>query len=163
MNLVFTFNNPAEITYQLVESLKTKYWEKYFIDTDELDQFFEKIEHGNYQHILGIGNYYRRGNLFRIQQKFVNKRRGKFILQNGIWEHNPDWKITEVWHKSSMTDEVRTDMSNKVSYLVMHMKKQKKITSRFAFLYVPTNADFQKSSQYLKEVMNYDEPSPIIW
>lgn len=163
MNLIFAFDNPAEITYQLLESLQTKYWDKYFINTDDLDQFFKKIKTGNYQYILGLGCYYGRASCFRIQQKFVNKRRGKFILQNGVWEHEPNWKIREVWQQSAKTFDVETDIGNKVAYLTMHALRQEKLRSRFAFLYIPTNADFQKASKFLKEVMNYDEPLPLVW
>lgn len=163
MNLIFTFDNPAEITYQLLEFLKAKYWEKYFIDIDRLDEYFNKIALNNYQYILGLGNYYSKAKCFRIQQKFVNKRRGKFIFQNGIWEYEPSWRIRGVRPNSAETFDVETDIGNKVSYMTMHVIKQKKLKSKFAFLYIPTNADFQKSSVYLKEVINYEEPSPIVW
>lgn len=163
--LIYGFSHPpTNISGQIISKLSKSNCDTFLIDTRyksqaqaDVQKLLSLIQTGDYQYILGLGQFNYKKNLLKIETICQNQFRGNKIYSQNSPEIYPIGQFLVNLSYSIPDTIISTKRDNAwcnfLSYQVAHLIQAKNLTCQSAFLHISRNFPFPELHKILSQII----------
>lgn len=143
--LLYTFQNPNNLTYKFLRSNEFANYEKQYISgKNGLNRLIKTLIKNKYDFVIGFGDFNKRVKEIRIETRFINKYGIRKIVNNAPEFYRATLKLS-LKTQTYRSDKISNGPCNRSAFLLIHNAKVNNISTKISFAHIPSSFDIDKA------------------